>query len=78
MVDAVLADGPEQRSGEPAVAPVADHEQIRALSPAEQDAGGIAQHDQTVDRHPGVARRGALDGIGQRSPRFSRDVLPGQ
>ncbi|MDN3243153.1 hypothetical protein QWI33_25750 [Glycomyces tritici] len=77
-MDAVLADRPEQRAGEPAVAAVADHEQIRALCPAEQDAGRIAKHDQTVDRHPGISGCGVLDGVGQRSPCFSGDVLPGQ
>lgn len=77
-MDAVLAYRPEQRAGKPAVAAFADHEQIRALGPAEQDAGRIAKHDQTVDRHPGVGGRGVLDGLCQRCACFSGNVLTWQ
>ena len=62
VVHAVLADRAEQHSGEPAVSPAADHEQVGTLGRAHQHVRGVPLDHQRLDHHVG---RDAAD-LGER------------
>jgi len=61
-VHAVLADRAEQHSREPAVSPVADHQQVGTLGRAHQHVRGVPLDHQRLDHHVG---RDAAD-LGER------------
>jgi hypothetical protein len=56
VVHAELADGPEQRLGQAAVAPAAHHEQVGAFGPVHQHRRSPAFHHVRADLNPGSTR----------------------